>query len=337
MRNLIVLMDTKDGVGVEALVALDQIGIQIFEQDLEIMPFFFGLWDCNRAPSAYNKVNTFLLRWGVDVNKPLVTGFFYKDEEGLRRCFRFRYEGLEEFCYHCGIMGHITTRCIDQDTIVETEKFAEPGRSYGPHLRVAPKTSLMSATSSSKQPLARLNRRWNSSVKIPKRKFEEGGSSCAWIPKRVTQDADLGNISNQANRIEASIPSEQIPEACEGLETAVVTKATHLNPLSNADYSELQIQKQVGPTNYVDQAHALDFIPVPQSNRRWKQMARSRINDPTPVLGLEDLEANTDIRPDLRISTQVEAGGSPCVGDSDDFIPSNEKAVVASPKPREGQ
>ncbi|KAJ4822310.1 hypothetical protein Tsubulata_025208 [Turnera subulata] len=39
MRNLIVLMDTFDGDGVEALVTLDESGMHIFEQDLEIIPF----------------------------------------------------------------------------------------------------------------------------------------------------------------------------------------------------------------------------------------------------------------------------------------------------------
>ncbi|KAJ4831153.1 hypothetical protein Tsubulata_000696 [Turnera subulata] len=39
LRNVIFLMDTFDGDGVEALVTLDQSGMHIFEQDPQIIPF----------------------------------------------------------------------------------------------------------------------------------------------------------------------------------------------------------------------------------------------------------------------------------------------------------
>ncbi|KAJ4845289.1 hypothetical protein Tsubulata_015101 [Turnera subulata] len=163
------------------------------------------------------KETVFSIKVGIDVNKPLVTGFFYKDYKGLRRWVRFRYEGLEEFCYHCGIMGNITTRCIDQDTVVETEKFVEPGRSYGPYLRMAPKTTSVPAMIRSKQPSSSLNLKWNSSVAFPKGKLEEGSSSCGWVPKRIPQKTGMGDMSNLHVRIEDSIPSERMPEMCEGL------------------------------------------------------------------------------------------------------------------------
>ncbi|KAJ4822228.1 hypothetical protein Tsubulata_019871, partial [Turnera subulata] len=44
MRDVIVLMDTKDGDGVEALVALDERSMHFFEQDPEILPFLGSIY-----------------------------------------------------------------------------------------------------------------------------------------------------------------------------------------------------------------------------------------------------------------------------------------------------
>ncbi|KAJ4837339.1 hypothetical protein Tsubulata_044615 [Turnera subulata] len=249
----------------------------------------------------------FRLKVEVDVDFPLVTGFFYKDEKGLRRWVRFRYEGLEEFCYHCRMMGHITTRCSDQDKIVETVKFAEPGRSYGPHLRVAPKVHGVLSMPRSKQSLSSLNQKWNASISAPSGKVEEGSSSRAWVPKRVSQGARMVGMSSQSVRADVFVPSEKIPET--------------------------MTQTSSSPEVLVDQA-TLDFIPVPLTSRRWKQMARMRPSEQAVDVGLEDLEADNAIRPVLEAPTQVLESVSPCVGDSDDVIPSDGKAVVASQKPR---
>ncbi|KAJ4849396.1 hypothetical protein Tsubulata_018606 [Turnera subulata] len=92
------------------------------------------------------------LKVRVDLNLPLVTGFFFKVECNIRHWVHFKYEGLQEFCYLCGVMGHITTRCIEQGVLSKPRTFLESGRSHGPHLRAAPKggdqTSLRQQNSS---------------------------------------------------------------------------------------------------------------------------------------------------------------------------------------------
>ncbi|KAH7512569.1 hypothetical protein FEM48_Zijuj12G0104500 [Ziziphus jujuba var. spinosa] len=46
----------------------------------------------------------------IEVTKPLLTGFF-QNIEGKKTWVNFYYEKLGDFCYHCGIIGHLKKSC----------------------------------------------------------------------------------------------------------------------------------------------------------------------------------------------------------------------------------
>ncbi|KAJ4851132.1 hypothetical protein Tsubulata_003208 [Turnera subulata] len=117
------------------------------ENAIAIGKSFAGLVEIDSClDNIVGKESFIRLKVCVDVNLPLATGFFFKDERNICHWVRFKYEGLEEFCYLCGVMGHIATRCVERDTISEPKSFMELGKSYGPHLWASGERLLLSVS-----------------------------------------------------------------------------------------------------------------------------------------------------------------------------------------------
>ena len=57
----------------------------------------------------------FRLRVLVNVLKPLPTGFWSKDVQGVAQWFHIKYERLPDFCFFCGCMGHIIKGCKQRE------------------------------------------------------------------------------------------------------------------------------------------------------------------------------------------------------------------------------
>uniref|UniRef100_A0A803PM29 CCHC-type domain-containing protein n=1 Tax=Cannabis sativa TaxID=3483 RepID=A0A803PM29_CANSA len=77
------------------------------------------------------------IRVGIDVSKPLLRGQmvafpWIKDELWLE----FRYERLPNFCYECGIIGHVFNKC--QVYLEKIDDGKEPDLPYGPWMEGSP-------------------------------------------------------------------------------------------------------------------------------------------------------------------------------------------------------
>jgi hypothetical protein len=55
------------------------------------------------------------VRVGIDVNRPLTTGFPLVREDFSVLWIPFKFEKLGSFCYGCGILGHDIKDCADEE------------------------------------------------------------------------------------------------------------------------------------------------------------------------------------------------------------------------------
>lgn len=81
--------------------------------------------------------NSFLcFRVVVDLKKPLRPGF-YIDDENKNRFVEFKYWKLGDFCYNCGMIGHVKDNCV-QVTSPKERALNATSRThvYGPWLRL---------------------------------------------------------------------------------------------------------------------------------------------------------------------------------------------------------
>ncbi|OMO75791.1 hypothetical protein CCACVL1_16038 [Corchorus capsularis] len=67
----------------------------------------------------------------LDVNKPLLSGFWVPREDDDRIWAELKYERLADFCYACGKLGHTEKGCVKEDSFNKDPKF-------GPWMRVGP-------------------------------------------------------------------------------------------------------------------------------------------------------------------------------------------------------
>ncbi|KAM6577860.1 hypothetical protein CsatB_029697 [Cannabis sativa] len=86
--------------------------------------------------SLYEGWGPFLrIRVGIDVSKPILRGqtvTWMSDELWLD----YRYERLPDFCYECGIIGHVVDKC--PTCLEKLDDGKEPGLPYGPWLEGSP-------------------------------------------------------------------------------------------------------------------------------------------------------------------------------------------------------
>lgn len=69
------------------------------------------------------------VRVGIEVNKPLITGFPLARGELPVLWIPFKYEKLGGFCYGCGILGHNVNNCQDE----ESQRLWKDGATLGIH------------------------------------------------------------------------------------------------------------------------------------------------------------------------------------------------------------
>ncbi|KAG5544352.1 hypothetical protein RHGRI_016938 [Rhododendron griersonianum] len=66
-------------------------------------------------PGEKGRLANFMrVRIWVDISKPLKKGFFLRKAKEKDSWVRFRYERLSDFCYGCGMVGHVANECKDK-------------------------------------------------------------------------------------------------------------------------------------------------------------------------------------------------------------------------------
>ena len=88
-------------------------------------------------PTWLNGVGRSFLRMriAVEIEKPLVAGFWVLREDKRRVWVEVKYEKVVDFCFVCGKMGHVMKNC--ERGILEMEK-GEGRRRYGLWMKAAP-------------------------------------------------------------------------------------------------------------------------------------------------------------------------------------------------------
>lgn len=78
-------------------------------------------------------INKTILRLKVEinVNEPLLVGFWWKNSVGEDKWATIKYERLSDYCYGFGYLGHTTEACMKE--VVMSEENNEKSM-YGPWL-----------------------------------------------------------------------------------------------------------------------------------------------------------------------------------------------------------
>lgn len=73
----------------------------------------------------------------IYLNKPLKQGFYIGENQN--RFVEFKYRNLGDFCYNCGMVGHVKSNC-DQVRFPKERALNDTSRTnvYGPWLRLPP-------------------------------------------------------------------------------------------------------------------------------------------------------------------------------------------------------
>lgn len=65
----------------------------------------------------------------IDVNDPLMFGFWWTNSQGVEIWVSIKYERLSDFCYGCGTLGH-TTQTYKEEVHMSEANTNHPA--YGP-------------------------------------------------------------------------------------------------------------------------------------------------------------------------------------------------------------
>ncbi|KAH7528312.1 hypothetical protein FEM48_Zijuj05G0059400 [Ziziphus jujuba var. spinosa] len=73
--------------------------------------------DFNNDDRVINR--SFLRVWvEVDVEKPLMAGFFHKKSLEQTTWIQFKYDRISKFCFKCGRLGHLLNDCIKAEEVI---------------------------------------------------------------------------------------------------------------------------------------------------------------------------------------------------------------------------
>lgn len=85
----------------------------------------------------------------IDVHKPLVDGFFIPRVDRDRIWAAFKYEGVQDFCFSCGRLGHTLKSCEVDVVLSRSGKFR-----FGKHMQVSLIRYSMSIRRSGEDPMS---------------------------------------------------------------------------------------------------------------------------------------------------------------------------------------
>lgn len=71
------------------------------------------------------------IRVEVDLCRPLIAGFFMRNEGGVSQWIQLKYEKLPNFCYNCGLLDHLNRDCRASSSAMVSDPFGRTVRLYG--------------------------------------------------------------------------------------------------------------------------------------------------------------------------------------------------------------
>lgn len=127
-----------------------EIWIQIHDLNLDMDNTENAQWIRNNigrrisvgADQITNQHNLLRIKIEINTDQSLMVGFWWTNMMGQEKWATIKYEGLLDFCYGCGRLGHMSQYCEEEVTMFE-QKTGFP--LYGPWLQGS---------------IPRINRRW---------------------------------------------------------------------------------------------------------------------------------------------------------------------------------
>ncbi|KAF2299334.1 hypothetical protein GH714_031615 [Hevea brasiliensis] len=110
---------------------------QLNSENAQIIGKFMGQFlDADLSQDGVLGFPHFLrVKISLAIDKPLPTGFQNKRGDGSLYWVQLRYEKLPDFCYKCGILGHLSKNCLQQEAPAMPEGHNVKKFSFGPWLK----------------------------------------------------------------------------------------------------------------------------------------------------------------------------------------------------------
>ncbi|XP_041001644.1 uncharacterized protein LOC121247347 [Juglans microcarpa x Juglans regia] len=140
-RHLLTMMEVDDKESIDALqFRFEPFWIQLHNLPLSVMTKGFGEQfaeaiglvirvDAEEDGRAWGRC--LRVRVAVDLNKPLLRGKWLKLDD-KQHWVAFKYERLQNFCFHCGVLNHKGKGCLRSHNAQQGD--TQPSTQFGPWL-----------------------------------------------------------------------------------------------------------------------------------------------------------------------------------------------------------
>ncbi|KAM1989816.1 hypothetical protein ACFX15_031134 [Malus domestica] len=273
------------------------------EVDMKTVPFWVQIWGIPLSLVSKENVTRLIktagvflemedpakargfLRVRVLVNSenPLVLRCWLKMEVNCETWVEFRYERLQDFCYHCGRIDHINTECSFAANIGGAEGYgdwikAPPVREFVEHVRPSRlgvgERRLVGMVRGSDRPELRLQRLIHNEA--PSRKDTSGvtagelGSHVREKKKwRRFQRQDCPASQIQGGEGEHSIRIRDVSEADSGTPPVGDLEVFTGTLASTSRLCSSLLRHEVGGIKRGVEPSSMDLVPSPQKKTRW--------------------------------------------------------------------
>lgn len=82
----------------------------------------------------------------IDLSNPLLARFFHEKEDGKEIWIQFKFERMGDFCYRCGLICHVSGKCLFETPATISTSDGITAKLYGPWLKAENPGSLQFVT-----------------------------------------------------------------------------------------------------------------------------------------------------------------------------------------------